>query len=201
MNISWYGQNCFRIITQKEKNGQVNILIDPFDKETGLRAPKLEADVLLVNSETKIPAGDYFLISGPGEYDLKGVYTRGIRAGSNTIYVIESEEMRVCHLGALDQKELTTDQLEAIGEVDVLMVPVGGGAALTADAAVKIISQIEPKITIPMRYKVVGLKEKLDGVDKFLKVLGIKSLAPVDKLSLKKKDVSEEEAKIVVLNP
>jgi L-ascorbate metabolism protein UlaG (beta-lactamase superfamily) len=201
MNISWYGQNCFKIITQKEKNGQINILIDPFDKETGLRSPKMEADILLVSGETKVPAGDYFLITGPGEYDLKGAYIKGIKAGSGTIYVIESEEIKICHLGSLKQKELTADQLEVIGEVDVLMVPVGGGESLTADAAVKIISQIEPKITIPMYYKITGLREKLDGVDKFLKVLGIKSLAPEDKLLLKKKDILEEEAKIVVLNP
>lgn len=205
MNISWYGQNCFRIITQKEKNGQINILIDLFDKESGLRSPKTDADILLDTGNKKAGSSPAFFIGGPGEYDVKGVFVRGVSSAKdggkeeNTIYTIESEDIKICHLGLLKQKELSTEQLETIGEVDVLLVPVGGGESLTAEEAVKIISQVEPKITIPMHYKVPGLKEKLDGAERFLKVLGIKSLAPIEKLSLKKKDLSEEEAKIVTL--
>lgn len=208
MNINWYGQTCFRISAQKEKNGAVNILIDPFDnKETGLRSPKLEADILLLATGKKATSSPAFLIDGPGEYEVKGVYIQGIPANNrtgpigNTIYTIEVEELKICHLGFLNQKELTSEQLEDIGDVDILMIPIGGGEAIGAVEAVKIMSQIEPKITIPMYYRIPGLKIKLEELSKFLKVLGLKSLESLPKLSVKKKDLSEEEARIVVLKP
>jgi L-ascorbate metabolism protein UlaG (beta-lactamase superfamily) len=103
-------------------------------------------------------------------------------------------------LGKLSQKELTTEQLEEIGDVDILMVPVGGGESIVSKDALKIMEQIEPKLVIPMYYKVSGLKEKLEDVSDFLKSLGIKALPAIDKLVIKKKELSEEEAKIIVLN-
>ncbi len=208
MNITWYGQNCFRINTLKSRNGSVNILIDPFEKEIGLRPPKTEADILLVTHDNKRTlSGNFFLINGPGEYDVKGVYIQGILGKkeevfeNTTIYTIEAEKMKICHLGKLGQKELFPNQIERIGKVDILMVPIGGKETLKADAAVKIMSQIEPKIIIPMYYKIPKLKVKLEGLDKFLKSLGIKSLEPLPKLSIKKKDISEEEVKVIVLKP
>jgi len=199
MNIIWYGQTCFRVLSSQGKNHSVNILIDPPEKGSGLRLPKLEADILLSTQNKKI-SGSGFVISGPGEYDVKGVYIEGIfLSGNKTIYTIGTEGIRVCHLGLLDKTELNSDKMERIGEVDILMVPVGGGMALDAKGAVKIISQIEPKIIIPMYYKIPKVKEKLDSVDKFLKELGIKSLEPLQKLSIKKKDISPDEAKIIVL--
>jgi len=212
MNINWYGENCFRIIAQPVK-GPVNILIDPPSKESGLRSPKLEADVLLfTNPEAeKNVSGAYFWASGPGEYDVKEVYMRGVPAetktgkssiaSNNTIYAIDAEGIKICHLGLLGDKELSTEQLDKIGEVDVLMIPVGGGSSLDAQQAVKIMSQIEPKIIIPMNYKIPQIKTELDGVDKFLKILGIKSLEALPKLSIKQKDISGEEAKVIVLQP
>ena len=101
----------------------------------------------------------------------------------------------------MGQKELTSDQIEKIGEVDVLMVPVGGVYTISAKEAVKIMSQIEPSIIIPMHYQLPKLKIKLEGLDKFLKTMGIKRLEPTQKLSVKKKDISAEEAKIVILTP
>jgi len=214
MNIAWHGQTCFRIISQQGKNGSVNILIDPPEKETGLRSPKLEADILLSTTNKKISNGA-FLILGPGEYDIKGTYIQGIPGFSNisqrkgeqnisneiTIYTIETGGMKICHLGMVGQEELKSEQLEEIGDVDILMIPIGGGRTVDARGAVKIMSQIEPKIIIPMYYRIPKLKTKLDGLDKFLKILGIKSLQPLPKLSIKKKDLSEEEAKIIVLSP
>ena len=217
MQIIWKGQSCFQIITSQGKNHQVNIIIDPFDESTGLRIPKLEADVLLVthqhsdHNNVKAVAGNPFLIDGPGEYELRGVFIQGISSfhdsssgkerGLNTIYTIESEELRVCHLGDLGQKELTPEQLENIGEVDILMIPVGGIYTIGAREVVKIMSQIEPNITIPMHYQIPKLKMKLEGLDKFLKTMGIKKLEAIPKLSIKKKDILPEEAKIVVLEP
>lgn len=211
MNITWYGQTCFRINTQKNRNSSVNILIDPPDKESGLRGPKLEADIVLITHDNKPKKGisrDSFLIEGPGEYDIKGVYIYGLPtltkegiSEKTAIYVIEAEEMKICHLGLLGRGELTSNQLERIGEVDILMVPIGGADTIDAKGAIKIMAQIEPKITIPMYYKIPKLKIKLTGLDEFLKALGIKSLQPLSKLSIKKRDLSGEEAKIIALEP
>lgn len=217
MQIIWHGQSCFEIITTPQKNSQVKIVIDPFSEETGLKLPKLEADILLVTHEhynhnnLKAVSGTTFLIEGPGEYEIKEVFIQGIPAwhddsqgkdrGQVTIYTIEAEELRLCHLSDLGQKELTSEQLEKIGLVDVLMIPVGGVYTIEAKAAIKVMSQIEPKIIIPMHYALPRLKVKLDILDKFLKVVGIRRIEPVNKLSIKKKDLSEEEAKIVVLKP
>jgi len=216
MQIIWKGQSCFQITTQKTKN-PVNITIDPFSPEIGLRPPTGAADIVLVSHDHKdhnniaAISGQPFVISGPGEYEIKDVYIQGIPSwhddqegkerGRNTIYVIDAEDLRVCHLGDLGQKELTNEQLEKIGQVDILMIPVGGNFTIDEKEAQKIMSQIEPKITIPMHYFIPKLKVKIDGVDKFLKSLGIKSMQPEPKLSIKKKDILPDEAKIVVLEP
>ena len=217
MHIVWKGQSCFQIISSQGKNHQVNIVIDPFDESTGLRVPKMEADILLVSHQhhdhnnVKAVTGNPFLIEGPGEYEIKEVFIQGIPAfhdsssgkekGLNTIYTIESEDLNICHLGDLGQKELTSEQVEKIGEVDILMIPVGGGYTIGAKETVKIMSQIEPNIIIPMHYSIPKLKVKLDSLDKFLKTVGVKKLEPLPKLLIKKKDISSEEAKIVVLRP
>ncbi len=203
MNINWYGQTCFRINSQIRKGKAVDLLIDPFfDK--GARGPKLDTDILMITQNgTKIPSGNYFSISGPGEYDIKGIYITGIEAekegGKTTIYTIETEDIRLCHLGSLGQ-ELTSEQLEIIDEVDILLIPVGGGDSLDTKKAVKVMSQIEPRIVIPMYYRIPKIKTKLDKVDVFLKEVGIKSLEALPKLNIKNKDLpKEDEAKIIVL--
>jgi L-ascorbate metabolism protein UlaG (beta-lactamase superfamily) len=220
MNIFWHGQSCFEIITSPSKNSQIKIVIDPFSEEIGLKVPKLEADILLIThnhpDHNNIKAvfstkNSLFLISGPGEYEIKNVFVQGIPSwhdnsqgrerGENTIYTIEAEDLRLCHLGDLGQKELTEEQLEKIAEIDILMIPVGGVFTISAKETLKIMSQIEPKIVIPMHYALPKLKIKLDGLDKFLKSLRIKSIRPENKLSIRKKDLSPEEAKIIVLKP
>jgi len=197
MNINWYGQTCFKISLSKAKEGQ-DIIIDPPTKDSGLRGPKLEADILLsTDSKEKIPSGNYFLITGPGEYDIKEIYIQGIGAQGATFYTIEAEDMKLCHLGRTTQKELTSEQIELIGEVDILFLPLG----LESKTGVKIMSQIEPKVIIPMYYKISKSKEKLDSIDSFLKVLGIKNLEKTPKLSIKAKDLPREEVKIIELEP
>jgi len=217
MNINWYGQSCFQIFSSQGKNNHVSIVVDPFDESTGLKPPKLQADIVLVthdhsdHNNVKAVSGLPFIIKGPGEYDIKGVFIQGIsgyhdnaqgaQRGSITIYTIETEEVRLCHLSDLGQKELTPIQLDKIGDIDILMIPVGGIYTIDAAEAVKIMAQIEPRIIIPMHYKIPKLKIKLDNIDKFLKNLGIKKPESLLKLSIKKKDISTEEAKIVVLQP
>lgn len=227
MIISWRGQSCFQITSSQNKNHQVSIVIDPFDKETGLRVPKLQADFVLVThnhhdhnnikavsappASLASRAGNPLVIDGPGEYDIKGVNINGIAGfhdnsngserGKITIYTIETEKIKICHLSDLGQKELSSEQLDKIGEIDILMIPIGGTYTIDAEEATKIMSQIEPKITIPMHYKIPKLSIKLDPVDKFLEALNIKKLETLPKLSIKKKDISTEEAKIILLEP
>ncbi len=157
--------------------------------------------------------GEYFLITGPGEYEIKGVFIRGIngfhdneegkKRGRITIFTIEAEGLIFCHLSDLGQEQLTDEQLEEIGNVDVLMIPVGGGG-FTIDGATahKIISQIEPKIVIPMHYHLPGLKMKLDDVTKFTKAMGKNSsIVPQEKLQVKANTLPKEGMEIVILQP
>jgi len=218
MNINWYGQSCFYILSTPQKDSRVSILIDPFDESIGLKLPrKLEADIVLVthnhsdHNNVKRVSNSPFIIDGPGEYEIKGVYIEGISAyhddsqgkerGMITIYTIKTEGIKICHLGDLGQKELTATQLEKISEVDILMIPIGGVFTIGSKEAIKVMTQIEPKITIPMHYKLPNLKIKLAAVDEFLKSLGIKKIEPLPKLSIKEKDLPKEEAKIIVLQP
>lgn len=217
MIITWKGQSCFQISTTPNKNGQISIVIDPFDKEAGLKIPKLQADILLVthdhkdHNNTKIVSGDYLLIDGPGEYDINSIFVQGIPAfhddsqgkerGSNTIYTIETEGIKICHLGDLGQKELSSEQLDKIGDIDILIIPIGGTYTIDGSEAKKIMSQIEPRMIIPMHYHLPELKYKIDGIDNFFKALGIKKVETLPKLTIKKKDISTEEVKIIQLEP
>lgn len=217
MQIIWKGQAFFQIISQPTKNSQIRIIIDPFAESLGLKTPTLEGDILLIthdhydHNQKKIVQGEPFLIEGPGEYEIKGIFIQGIPAfhdnsqgrerGEITIYTIESEDIVICHLGDFGQKELTAEQLEKIGKVDILMIPVGGIYTISSREALKVISQIEPQIVIPMHYQIPKLKLKLEELDKFLKVMGLKSIEPQTKLTIKKKDLLANEMKVVVLKP
>ena len=215
MKITWHGQSCFKLLVKTNNGDKIIILIDPFEKEIGLNPPRGSADIVLTthdhydHNNLKTVSGTPFVINGPGEYDVKGAYIKGIYSyhdnnkgldrGANTIYVIESEEMKICHLGDLGQKELVDTQLEKIGEIDILMVPVGGTFTINSEEAVKVINQIEPSIVIPMHYKIPGLNIKLDKAEDFLKEIGAHQ-ETTEELNIKKLDLGEE-MKVVVLKP
>jgi L-ascorbate metabolism protein UlaG (beta-lactamase superfamily) len=217
MQIVWHGQSCFQISFSRNKDEKLTVVIDPFSEEIGLKMPSLEADILMISHDhpdhnnKKAVSGNPFLIEGPGEYEIKGVFIQGIEAdhdknqgkerGKTTIYTIEREEIRLCHLGDLGQKELNADQLEQIGDIDILMIPVGGIYTISAQESSKIISQIEPRLIIPMHYNLPKMKSKLEGLDKFLKVMGQKDIEPQSKLTVKKKDLEGETTEVVVLKP
>lgn len=216
MDIIWHGQACFEIRIPSNQVEKKIIVIDPFSDSIGLKPPSLTADILLVthqhpdHNNVKAVKGTPFLIEGPGEYEVKGVFVQGIVAshgawqkeelGKNTIYTIEAEDIRLCHLGDLNQKELSPEQLEAIGGIDILMIPVGGTYTIDGSTAQKIVNQIEPKIVIPMHYKLPLLNVKLDGVEGFLKVMGQEATEPQPSLKIKKQNLPTE-TKIVVLKP
>lgn len=219
--ITWAGQACFQISVsltagkQAIQKDQANIVIDPF-RDIGLKMPNFEADVLLVthqhedHNNIKSVKGNPFLIEGPGEYEVKGVFVKGIDSfhddnegrerGNNTIYTIEAEDIKFCHLGDFGQKQLTDEQLEKIGNIDVLMIPIGGVYTISSSEAQRIIGQIEPKIVIPMHYKLPKLRFELDELSKFLKTMGKNSIEPQDKITIKTSTLPKErEMEIVVL--
>lgn len=207
MTITWFGHSCFRI---ESKDG--SILIDPFSKEIGLRPPKIKDDVVLVthhhsdHDNTAEANPEAFIIDGPGEYEKHGMAIRGIASfhdnkqgkerGPNTIYVIKTEDMTICHMGDYGQDKFEDRQLETIGDVDILMVPVGGTYTIDYKEAVSVIGQIEPKMIIPMHYKLKDLKIDLAGPEKFIKEIGL-TPEKVDKLKIVKKNLPVEETKLV----
>ncbi|HDQ15888.1 MAG TPA: lactamase, partial [Bacteroidetes bacterium] len=196
MTISWFGQSFFRINTKNTKGEDLTLAIDPFSKDYGLKLPvKFGADILLVTHEHKDHnnvslikgtglSPEPFLISGPGEYEIKGIMIYGVpsfhddqqgtQRGENTIYLIESEDIWLAHLGDLGQKTLTPEQLEKLEGIDILMIPIGGTYTLDTKEANKLISQIEPRIIIPMHYQIPGLKLKLENLNKFIAETGLK---------------------------
>lgn len=214
MKIAWYGHSCFKLMVKSKNGDKITIITDPFEKSVGLSPPRGNADIVLVSHDhydhnnVKAISGEPFIANGPGEYDVKGVFVKGIYSfhdtsqgaerGANTIYVIEAEDMKICHLGDFGEKELSSEQLDKIGEVDILMIPVGGIYTIDANEAVKIINQIEPKVVIPMHYKIPKLTLKLNSVDKFLEEIGTQK-ETLEEFSIQKKDLTEQEMKVVVM--
>jgi L-ascorbate metabolism protein UlaG (beta-lactamase superfamily) len=193
MDINWLGHSCFRI-----RGKQATIVTDPFPPDLGYTLGKTTADIVTVShqhhshSYDKDIGGDPRVIAGPGEYEIKGVMIIGIATfhdadggkikGKNTVYLIEIDGITVCHLGDLGHV-LTTEQVEEIDDVDMLLLPVGGGSTLNAATGAEVIRQIEPKVVIPMHYKTPALKRELAPVDSFLKEMGIERPASQPKLS------------------
>ena len=211
MYITYCGYTCFKIQSQQK----ITIITDIFDKSIGLRPPSPKADVLTYSCAhfdfsgiaEKNDENQPFVINSPGEYEASGILIDGISAKhggklqresfDTTVYVFRIDEMVLCHLGDLGQKELNEDQLEAMGEVDILMVPIGGDYTIDYKNAVHIVNQIEPRIIIPMAYHLPGLKVKLDKIDLFFKEIGISPKEKVDKLKIVKNDLPPEEMEAV----
>lgn len=199
MKIRRLGPTCFRISFSGKNRTRVNVLIDPIN---GLKKSELQADiVLLTENKEKLDQIDQsaFLIEGPGEYEIKGVFVQGIRAGKNqkektTIYTISAKRMHACYLGDFGQKEFTEQQLEEIGPIDILILPIREG--LTAREMQKIIGQVEPSIIIPIEPSAKALKGKLE---EFLQKMGVKDIEQKNLIVLTPKDFKEEEMEIVVL--
>lgn len=216
MDIYWYGQACFKI-----KGKSASVVIDPYDPEfTGLKAPKdLQADVVLSSHShkdhnftsqiTNASGNKTMVFTEPGEYEIGGVVitgvdsfhdnTEGSERGKNTIFHMFFDGLDIVHLGDLGQTKLTEEQLAQIGQTDILMVPVGSVYTIDAKAASEIAAQLEPKIIIPMHYKIEGLKAELEGIEGFLKEMGVEQATPQQKLSVTK-DKLPEEPQVVVLN-
>ena len=201
MEITWYGHSCFRV---RAKEGVV--VTDPFDKSIGYSLPRMPADIVTISHDhpghnnAAAVKGEPHVIAGPGEYEIKGIFVFGIPTfhdkrkgrdrGRNTVYLIEAENLSVCHLGDLGHVPLQA-QVEQLGEVDILLVPVGGTSTLNPATAVEVINLIEPRIVIPMHYRTPYVKIKLDPVDAFLKELAVRP-EPQESLKLQAGSLPEE---------
>jgi L-ascorbate metabolism protein UlaG (beta-lactamase superfamily) len=196
----------------KVQFGDTVVAFNPVSKDSSLKTSKFGADVVLstinhedMNGIDQISFGDKkpFAITGPGEYEVKGVFIKGLPSESNyggekrinTIYTLALEGMNICFLGALNTTELQKETDEAIEEVDILFVPIGGDGVLDPASAYKLAVSIEPKIIIPIHFGDLGDK---DALKKFFKEAG-ENPAAVPKLTLKKKDLEGKEAEVVVL--
>lgn len=196
MEISWLGHSCFRI-----KGSQATVITDPYSPDEGYTLGKPRADIVTVSHEHSDHAyvagigGPPKVVTRPGEYEIKGVLIIGIATyhdaeegrsrGKNTAYLIQIDEVLVGHLGDLGHV-LTAEQVEEIGNVDVLLLPVGGVFTIDAPLAAEVVRQLEPKVVIPMHYQTRALKWKLEPVERFLKEIGVKEIASQPRLSLTK---------------
>lgn len=209
VDIWWYGQACFRV-----KGKGASVVFDPYDSDfTGLARLKLNADIVCVshdhrdhnNASVVSPTEEGkspYVIAGPGEYEIAGVNIVGVTSfhddkngqerGKNTIYHVTVDDVNIVHCGDLGQKKLTQEQVEGLASCDVLLIPVGSLYTISGREAPDIISQIEPKIIIPMHYKIEGLKFDLDPVSVFLSAMGKEKLDPQPKLSISRERLPEE---------
>ncbi|MFH1598148.1 MAG: MBL fold metallo-hydrolase [Patescibacteria group bacterium] len=210
MNISWLGHASFKM-----EGREATVVTDPFDKKrVGFRLPKVTADIVTISHDhldhnsVKDVSGNPFVITKPGEYEIKNVFIRGIvthhdqkegqERGTNIIFSINMDGLKIAHLGDLGHK-LSDEQLDHLGEIDILMIPVGGVYTIDAKAAVEVISQIEPRIVLPMHYKVPGLKVEVEGIKKFCSEMGLKENNYQDKLKITKKDLPQDETQVILL--
>lgn len=214
MNIQYYGHSCFKITTKPAGRGQgdVNVFLDPFDKTVGLRPPQGLADLILVSHDhpdhNNITAlkGEPTIIDIPGEYSVKGINILGIQSYHddkqeklNTLFLLESEDLKICHLGDLGT-DLSSKQLEQIDGVDILMIPIGGKYTINYEKAIDLIRKIEPKIIIPMHYKIKGSLIDIDDEKKFCNEIGNCPTQKVSKINVKKKDLEGKNMEVVLMD-
>lgn len=213
MEIFYLGHSCFKI------KGKEAVVADPYDPYVGFKMPKVEADIVTISHQHKDHnfaegvQGGPFVISEPGEYEIKEVEVlgfdtfhdseKGAERGRNTIYYFKIDGFGLVHLGDLGCK-LTPEQIEDLNEVDVLFVPVGGVYTLDAAGAHEVIDQIQPKIVIPMHFRTgkhdAKVFKEVDSLDVFLKEMGEEKIEPQKKLRIKSRSDLPEERKVVVLS-
>ncbi len=194
MDITWLGHSCFRL-----KGSHTTIITDPYPPGLGYSLGKPGAHIVTVSHQHE---GHSYVqgigdeprrVTGPGEYEISGVLIIGIATfhdrekgeerGKNTVYVMEIDEISICHLGDLGHV-LRAEQVEEIDNVDVLLLPVGGVSTIGASMAAEVVRQLEPKVVIPMHYKTQALSRELEPVEGFLNEIGVKQIAPQPKLSV-----------------
>lgn len=201
MIISYHGAECFKV-----SQGDITLALNPISKDSKLKPTRFGADITLIttnhpdfNGRDQTSRGDKesFVINGPGEYEIKGIFIKGFLSEGptkeiNTIYLVSFEGMNLCFLGALANPTLPDETLEAIEDIDILFVPTGGGDTLDPVSAYKLAVSLEPSVIIPMHYTKTSLEQ-------FIKEGGETRVESLDKFVVKKKDLEGKESEIVVL--
>jgi len=205
MKIKFYGNSCFSV-----SDGNFTIISDPHDK---LKNP-LKANVVVISqndpkhNNKAVIQGDPKVFDWPGEYEVGGVHMQGIASFhnvkedkeqmENTIFTFEINGVHFCHLGQLGTK-LIPEQLEQIGDVDVLFIPVGGKMTIDAKKAKEVIEQVEPRVIIPMAYCAEEDNCGLGSIAPFLLEMGAQTIEPIDEFDLKRSELPEDASKVVIL--
>ncbi len=216
MKIKYLGHASFLLKFKRTK-----VVTDPFDPQmVGIKFPRVEADIVTLShhhqdhDRADLVKGSPLVIDLPGEYEKEGVRITGVltyhdkskgqKRGENVVFKMEGEDgIKVLHCGDLGHV-LTDDQIEKIGEVDVLLIPVGGFYTIGPEEAMEVINKIDPAIVVPMHYNHSALNQavfsQIKPVDEFLKVAGVSEIERVDELEISKNDIVEKEKEIVLLN-
>ena len=210
MEINWHGLSCFRLT----ERGLATVVTDPYDhKEVGFEPLKLRGEIVTVSHDapghnfvTSVK-GHSRVITGPGEFEIGGVFITGVQTNKkskssteelrNTLYVFDYDGVTVAHLGDL-QRVPSQTEIENLGGVNVVLVPVGGGGGLNAAKAAEIVSLLEPGFVIPMHYEVPESNLKLDPLNRFIKEMGVGTVDPIPSLKVTRSTVPSE-ARVVVL--
>ncbi len=204
MIISYQGAQSFKV-----QFGDTVLAFDPVSKKSEFKANNFGADIALIstnhpdmNGVDQVSRGDKqaFIINGAGEYEIQGVFIKGLPSSSgydgekriNTIYTVNFENMNLCFLGALGDAEIPKETKEGIDGVDILFVPIGGNGILNASDAYKFAVSLEPSIIIPMNFDEKSIKA-------FLKEGGDEGVRPIEKLTIKKKDLEGKEGEVIIL--
>jgi L-ascorbate metabolism protein UlaG (beta-lactamase superfamily) len=208
MEITWYGHSCFRLVERQ----RATVITDPFDDSLGYAIPKIKGEIVTISHDAPghnnqgAVKGEPRVIIGPGEYEIGGVFVIGTAMNNVTVdppkaniaFLFDFEGLTVAHLGDLDRVPQQSE-IEALGEVNVALVPIGGGGALNSTQAAEVIALLEPNIVIPMHFKTEFTTLPLDPLDKFLKEMGVSHIQQEDTLKLSASGLPET-TQIVVLN-
>lgn len=208
MEIIWYGLSCFKL----SERGTASVVTDPYDHhQTSYPALNLTADIVTIShddlgqSYLKAVHGTPYIVHGPGEYEVGDVFITGIQTGGqkesehshNTLYVFNFNALTVAHLGDLGRIP-TQSEIEAIGTVNVALVPVSSERSLSPARAAEVISLLEPKIVIPMHFASPDSSVSLDALSKFLKEMGLSEAKTLPALKVTSASLPEETQVIVL---
>jgi L-ascorbate metabolism protein UlaG (beta-lactamase superfamily) len=214
LDLTWYGHSCFRL-----RGRGAAVVTDPYPPSLGPKLPRLEANLVTIShshdnhSYPRVVAKDPFVINQPGEYEVAGIAVLGMPTfhdsqegashGRNTVYMIEMDDIRVCHLGDLGHT-LDDATLERLNNTDVLLVPVGGGRTLAGAAGAEVVRQVGPRFVVPMHYALPSVRVEMQPVERFLQEMGLAGSEPQAqaKLSVQASSAAPDaETKVVVLEP
>mgnify|MGYP001237969358 CR=1 FL=1 len=194
MEITWLGHSCFRL-----RLDELSVITDPFPDSIGIQMGNVSAIAVTVSNTH--PNHSYWsgvegtdkVLDGPGEYELSGVYVRGIMTPQNegdpldqrnTAYMVEMEGLSLCHLGDI-KAPLTTRQAEQLKPVDVLFLPVGSGeCTLELSQAIQLMHVLSPKLIFPMHYGLPGLQAQVGDLEPFIKEMAIQDIQAIPRINV-----------------